>query len=135
MSSTFSPVRQDLRLSSLKLIRGGAIELSDGMKTIGDTNSSSSESCKLSRLQPSNDLQHCVLAVLHFADCDDEVLIDGNLDNTIVDIPTKLITCNVAGFVWVVQIDIERDVITVLAPCPGALPSKFLLVGSIKWVE
>lgn len=41
----------------------------------------------------------------------------------------------VAGFLHVLEVDETRQTLTVLAPCPGALPSKFLLISSLKWVE
>lgn len=41
----------------------------------------------------------------------------------------------VFGFVHVSKIDVEKGTITVLAPSPGRLPGKFLLVGSVKWME
>jgi hypothetical protein len=46
-----------------------------------------------------------------------------------------LITSNIAGFISIVQIDTDRGYMTILCPCPGALPSSYLLVGSIKWLE
>ena len=129
-SSLFSPARQDLRLSTLRLVRAGGVELSDGMKLIGET-SNQLENVKLTRVQVSNDLVHCILAVLHAGEEEETALSFENNS----DIPQHLLNSNIAGFLWVVQLDIERDIMTVLAPCPGAFPSKYLLVGSIKWVE
>lgn len=130
-SSLFSPARQDLRLSTLRLVRAGGIELSDGMKLLGET-PNASENVKLTRVQVSNDLVHSILAVLHIAEEDEAT---SSLTPESSDIPQQLLSSNIAGFLWIVQMDIERDIMTVLAPCPGALPSKYLLVGSIKWVE
>ena len=114
------------------LARGiaGGVELSDGMKLIGET-SNQLENVKLTRVQVSNDLVHCILAVLHAGEEEETALSFENNS----DIPQHLLNSNIAGFLWVVQLDIERDIMTVLAPCPGAFPSKYLLVGSIKWVE
>lgn len=47
----------------------------------------------------------------------------------------SLLGANVAGFLSIVQLDPDSDRLTVLSPSPGALPSNYLLVGSIKWVE
>jgi polyribonucleotide 5'-hydroxyl-kinase len=121
-------------LSSLRLIRAGGIELSEGMRLIGDSQGQSNL-VKLSRVQPSNDLVHCILAVFNPSDEDDPSLITESNSTLGNDIPQNLMNSNIAGFLWVVQLDIERDIMTVLAPGPGALPSKYLLVGSIKWVE
>ena len=41
----------------------------------------------------------------------------------------------VAGFLHVLDVDEGKQSLTVLSPCPGALPSKFLLLASLKWIE
>lgn len=116
-------------------MRAGGVEVSDGMKLIGET-SNQSEGVKLTRVQVSNDLVHCILAVLHMGDEEDGSIPPPILsENNNSDVPQHLLSSNIAGFLWVVQLDIERDIMTVLAPCPGAFPSKYLLVGSMKWVE
>jgi polyribonucleotide 5'-hydroxyl-kinase len=46
-----------------------------------------------------------------------------------------LLRANVAGFVWVTQVDMERQKVTVLTPSPVALPSCWLLAGSVKWAQ
>ena len=116
-------------------MRAGGLELSEGMKLIGE--SSENADIKLTRALASNDLVNCILAVLHAGDDSEEdtSVLDPAAAAGSIDVPQHLLHSNVAGFVWVVQIDIDRDVLTVLSPCPGALPSKYLLLGSIKWVE
>ncbi|XP_068650082.1 protein CLP1 homolog [Aristolochia californica] len=49
--------------------------------------------------------------------------------------PDQIITSNVAGFIYVTEIDIQRKKIQFLAPCLGDLPSKYLIVGSMTWLE
>ncbi|XP_020679215.1 protein CLP1 homolog isoform X4 [Dendrobium catenatum] len=49
--------------------------------------------------------------------------------------PDQIISSNVAGFIYVTDIDIQRKNITYLAPCPGELPSKLLIVGTLTWLE
>jgi polyribonucleotide 5'-hydroxyl-kinase len=119
-------------ISSVMLLRASGIELSEGMKLV---DSNADEAVKLVRVQASQDLMHSVVAVLH----DDEE-IDGTsavAPSDPNDVPQHLLSSNIAGFLWIVQLDIERDVMSVLSPCPGALPSKYkaLLIGSIKWVD
>uniref|UniRef100_A0A7S1EUV0 Protein CLP1 homolog n=1 Tax=Timspurckia oligopyrenoides TaxID=708627 RepID=A0A7S1EUV0_9RHOD len=41
----------------------------------------------------------------------------------------------VYGFVAVTKVDTDRKQITVLSPSPGKLPGKFLITGSVKWLE
>ncbi|CAN6470358.1 unnamed protein product [Victoria cruziana] len=47
----------------------------------------------------------------------------------------QVISSNVAGFIYITDIDMQRKKITYLAPCPGELPSQFLLVGMLTWFE
>ncbi|URE28331.1 Pre-mRNA cleavage complex II protein Clp1 [Musa troglodytarum] len=63
------------------------------------------------------DLLHLVLAVSYAKEAD------------------QIISSNVAGFIYVTDIDIQRKKITYLAPCPGELPSKILIVGTLTWLE
>lgn len=76
----------------------------------------------LDPLQPatvslSRDLLHAVLGVSQ-ADTEEDVLKKP-----------------VFGFVQVSKVDLERKTFTVLAPSPGRIPGKFLLLGSVKWME
>ncbi|RYR54022.1 hypothetical protein Ahy_A06g029272 isoform D [Arachis hypogaea] len=49
--------------------------------------------------------------------------------------PEEIISSNVAGFIYVTDVDIQRKKITYLAPSAGDLPSKFLILGSLTWLE
>lgn len=49
--------------------------------------------------------------------------------------PDQIMSSNVAGFIWITDIDIQRKKITYLAPSGGELPSKILIMGSITWIE
>ncbi|XP_020082571.1 protein CLP1 homolog [Ananas comosus] len=49
--------------------------------------------------------------------------------------PDQIISSNVAGFIYVTDIDIQRKKIVCLTPCPGELPSKILVVGTLTWLE
>ena len=40
-----------------------------------------------------------------------------------------------AGFIYVTAVDESKGTLTLLSPCPGELYSKFLLLGSLKWIE
>ncbi|MCO5605129.1 hypothetical protein L7F22_059309 [Adiantum nelumboides] len=65
----------------------------------------------------SHDLLHSVLAVSYASE------------------PDQLLTSNVAGFIYVTEIDIARKRLSYVAPCPGPLPNNLLLAGSLLWVE
>jgi len=66
---------------------------------------------------PSLELLHSVLGVSHAQSID------------------KLLETNIAGFVYVTDVNMERRKLTVLSPSPGILPSRYLLLGSLKWLE
>ncbi|KAI9094124.1 Pre-mRNA cleavage complex II protein Clp1-domain-containing protein [Phlyctochytrium arcticum] len=42
---------------------------------------------------------------------------------------------NLAGFVYISEVDDKNSKMTVLAPNPGRLPRRYLLMGSLKWME
>ena len=42
---------------------------------------------------------------------------------------------DVAGFIYVTEVDMTNKRFTYLAPGPGELPSRNLLTGSLKWIE
>eukprot|EP00696_Hemimastix_kukwesjijk_P013292 gnl/Hemi2/26655_TR8946_c0_g2_i1.p1 gnl/Hemi2/26655_TR8946_c0_g2~~gnl/Hemi2/26655_TR8946_c0_g2_i1.p1 ORF type:complete len:425 (+),score=95.46 gnl/Hemi2/26655_TR8946_c0_g2_i1:71-1345(+) len=73
--------------------------------------------CRLVRVNPGRDLLHSVLAVSHASR------------------PEDLLMSNVAGFIYVSEVDVERQMFHVLTPCPGPLPSDKLLVGDLKWLD
>ncbi|KAK4511529.1 uncharacterized protein ATC70_012744 [Mucor velutinosus] len=47
----------------------------------------------------------------------------------------RLLESNVAGFVYVSDVDDEKRKVTILSPSPGRLPKKHILMGSFKWME
>ncbi|GLT36128.1 hypothetical protein SLA2020_105300 [Shorea laevis] len=68
------------------------------------------------------------------------VNIDSDLLHTVLAVsyakePDQILSSNVAGFIYITEIDIQRKVITYLAPSAGELPSKYLIVGTITWLE
>ncbi|KAL7150860.1 hypothetical protein ABFS83_05G142400 [Erythranthe nasuta] len=49
--------------------------------------------------------------------------------------PDEIISSNVAGFIWITDINFESKKITYLAPSAGNLPGKYLIMGSLTWYE
>jgi polyribonucleotide 5'-hydroxyl-kinase len=49
--------------------------------------------------------------------------------------PEDVLRVGTAGFVCITDINVHRQRLTCIAPVPGPLPGKFLLVGQIKWLE
>jgi polyribonucleotide 5'-hydroxyl-kinase len=96
-------------------IVGEAAVISDSMLPIGAQ--STLDPVKPTRVNLSRDLLHALLGVSQ-ADSEDEVL-----------------STPVFGFIHIARVDLERNTFTALAPSPGRLPSRFLILGSIKWME
>lgn len=129
-TTQFSPERREsVPLSAFTFLRVGGVQISEGMKAFG----TKEDPLKLTRITPTKELAFCVVAVLHMGDS--AVTAGSASIPPGGEVPQSLLQCNVAGFVSIVQVDTERGVMTLLCPCPGALPSSFLLVGSVKWME
>lgn len=110
----FSTVVEYASVSVLE-VTGKTAVVPEGVLPIGSTS-------LLDPLQPrvvplGRDLLHAVLGVSQ-AEKEEDVL-----------------SSPVCGFVHVSKVDVERGTMTVLAPSPGRLPGKFLLTGSLKWME
>jgi len=54
---------------------------------------------------------------------------------TYADSPDTVLDSNIAGFLYVQEVDVQANRMTVLSPCPGALPGNFMLMGNVKWLE
>lgn len=120
----FRPHRLELSLSSCTFLSNGGVRLSESMRPLGQETSGTQgggTSGGLQPVPPSSDLEHAVLAVLQAPD-------DGSSDG-------QRVPSNIAGFVYVVKLELDLNTVTVLSPCPGKLPSLDFVVGSIKWVE
>lgn len=128
-SNPLAPARIELKLSSVKFLRAGGYLLSEGMRSLGDDGNPSPT--ELMTISPTVDLLSRVLGVL--TPLESSIGSSGHsLDD---QLPSELIKANIAGFIVVLQIDVEQNSMAILSPCPGALPSNYLIVGSITWVE
>jgi polyribonucleotide 5'-hydroxyl-kinase len=149
LPNRYSPSRIDLSLKNYTLLKPGGIQLPQSMMPLGqvmEQKSTNLSELKLVSCPLSIDLEHTVIAVLqgtntlHGATAATPTLVTlAALNDTASlaegDPLQLLLSANLAGFICVVKIDLEHDILTVLSPCPGHLPSTNLLVGSIKWVE
>lgn len=72
---------------------------------------------KLIRVAPSASLVHSILSVSH-AQSENEAL-----------------DANVAGFLYVTDVNTDRETITVLSPSPAPPPTTIMLLGSLKWLD
>ena len=116
-----SPPTLVVSFDDVELYRGPTKDdISDeSMRPVGK--SSLLDANRARRVEPTVSLQHSLVGVSHAAS------------------PDEMLVTNVAGFVHVQQVDVEKRRITLLCPqgAGASLPSKLLLVGgaSVKWID
>jgi len=120
----FNPVKIGLKFSEYEIYNVSEFSLSSQLLPVGQTQPQF-ETLSLEKVKPNRDLNHCILAVIH---------LQGN-QKKLEEIPRAVLTSNVAGFVYVQEMDLEKQVMTVLAPCTIKIPSHYLMAGAIKWIE
>eukprot|EP01132_Coremiostelium_polycephalum_P004686 gene4686-5852_t len=72
---------------------------------------------QLTEISPNHDIVHSILAISYSKQ------------------PVNLLKSNIAGFLYITEVNMETKKITALAPSPGPIPSKILLLGTLKWLE
>ncbi|CAM0142016.1 Cleavage polyadenylation factor subunit clp1 [Umbelopsis sp. WA50703] len=75
---------------------------------------------QLVKIDNADILLHSILAVLNADEKDTE---------------SNALESNVAGFIYISDVDDGKQKLTVLSPAPGKLLKKHLLMGSFKWME
>ena len=129
-----SPARITIKLSQYKFWQMGGLQLHEGIRVHGS--SIASDPLQLMGMSPTRDnLMHSIVAVLHksltFTSQTDPSV--NQQDNSNNDESSGINV--VAGFLYVVDVEADKDTAVLLAPCPGALPSNNIVCGSIKWYE
>eukprot|EP01033_Poteriospumella_lacustris_P013507 gene13507-9664_t len=130
----FNPERRDaINISNYVLLRVGGARLTQGMQIVQHGDHTQDTSCTLIRIEATADLAYCVAAVLHGG------LFEANggevPDASFGEVSQELLKSNVAGYVTILDITPSENRMNILSPSPGALPSKYLLIGSVKWME
>ncbi len=125
----YQPERiEGLDISEYTFIQFGGMQISDGMRMFGDK-AAPEDSYKPTRIHRiTTDMEKSIVAVLH-SPPREETFNGSN------DLSMLFLQSNVAGYVYIVKIYPETNRMDVLSPCPGQLPTKNLLVGSLKWTE
>jgi len=77
----------------------------------------SADPLKVTTVAPSQSLQNAVLAVSH-----------GKT-------PREILDTNAAGFIFITEVDMVNKKLTYMSPTGGGLPSRNLVLGSLKWIE
>ncbi|XP_022657342.1 polyribonucleotide 5'-hydroxyl-kinase Clp1-like [Varroa jacobsoni] len=116
LKTTLYPHSFDVKFSDIKVFKIGAPALPDSCMPLGmkvDDNRT-----KLVEVQNPASLLHHILSVSFAVSADEDTILS-----------------NVAGFVCVTNVDLERGTLTVLSPQPRPLPKSVLLVSDIQFVD
>ncbi|CAN0118202.1 unnamed protein product [Phaeothamnion confervicola] len=130
-----SPSVLELKLDDVRVYRVGGAQISDSMLPLGQA--SLLGPTRVARVRPTAELTHSLLAVCHPVLTPDGTVVGQEVAGGEDDerAAQELLRSNAAGFVYVTEVNMETRRMTVLTPCPGALPSNYLFVGNIKWAE
>ncbi|XP_046387891.1 protein CLP1 homolog [Ischnura elegans] len=116
LRSRLYPHSFDVRFSDVRVCKIGAPSLPDSCMPLGMK--AEDNMTKLVSVTPGTNLLHHLLAVSFAASLDEDV-----------------IQSNVAGFVCVTNVDMERQLMTVLSPQPRPLPKTLLLLSDIQFMD
>lgn len=113
---TFYPHSFDVKFTEVQIYKIGSPSVPDSCLPI-DMKRSNHET-ELVSVDPSPDLLHTLCGL--------------SLANTLDE---DLVRTNLAGFICITNVDMERKVLTVLSPAPHPLPRCFLLVSSVRFMD
>jgi len=115
-NNDLSPYSQVIAFKEVNVFRiGGGPQAPQSALPIGAR--SLYDATQLVEVTPDLNLLHSLLAVSYATDAE------------------SILESNIAGFVYVTDIDTTKGKMTCLAPSPAPLPSRFMIVGSIKFLE
>jgi len=121
----YSPSLLELNFTDLTLYKLSNVSLSASMLPVSAKQTS--EAVQLIPIHDiSSSLKHSMLAVCHPGAV-------AEFENS--GEASDLYLSGVSGFVVVEKIDMEKEIISLLSPCAGSLPSLTLLLGEITWME
>lgn len=108
-----APASQTAKIGDLQVYRvGGGPKAPSSTLPLGTT--SVTDPMKVSQVSNIRDILFNVVAVSH------------------APTPDLLLSVNVAGFIYIQDVDVGAETLTYLSPIPGGLPGKYLLSGNFK---
>ena len=121
----YTPVLLELSMANLRLYKLSSVSLSASMLPIAAKQTTDPVQLnRISSISPS--LTHALLAVCH-PNAVDAFDKSGNASD--------LYLSGVAGFLTVEKVNMDKDILTVLSPCSGSLPSQVMILGDVSWME
>ena len=124
ITNQYTPNLVEVTFSDLTLYRLSGVSLSASMLPVSAKQATDPVQLTQVKIEPS--LTKAVLAVCHPSAVNSHVSSGDAQD---------LYLSGISGFVVVEKVDMEKDILRLLSPCGGELPSKTLLVGDVAWIE
>lgn len=122
--SQFTPFLLELSFSDLSIKKLSGLSLASSMLPVAAKQST--DPVQLHPVNISLALKHAVLAVCH-PHAWSQYERNGNA--------SELYLAGVSGFVAVENVDLDREILSLLCPSQGDLPTRVLLLSDINWME
>jgi len=119
-----TPFLLQIPFAKVKIYKYTAMSLSASLLPVAA--SQTTEPVQLEEVEMNEKLQHAVLAVCHPS---------AVASNQETGRAGDLYEHGVAGFVAVERVLVDNEMLHLLSPCAGSLPSNTLLMGDITWME
>jgi polyribonucleotide 5'-hydroxyl-kinase len=119
-----TPFLLQLPFADITIYKLSSIALSASLLPVAAAQST--DAIQIQKVEWAEALQHMVLAVCHPAAVEKYEMSQRARD---------LVTAGVAGFCAVERVIMETDMVHLLSPCAGSLPSQTLLCGDVTWME
>jgi polyribonucleotide 5'-hydroxyl-kinase len=119
-----TPFLLQLPFGDITIYKLSSIALSASLLPVAAAQST--DAIQIQKVEWTEALQHMVLAVCHPAAVE-------KYENS--QRARDLVTAGVAGFCAVERVIMETDMVHLLSPCAGSLPSQTLLCGDVTWME
>ncbi|XP_028391142.1 protein CLP1 homolog isoform X2 [Dendronephthya gigantea] len=116
IKNNFYPHTFEVKFSDVKVFKIGAPAVPDSCLPIGMQKDEIET--KLVPMQPGKDLIHCVLGLSMASDPEED-----------------LVRTNIAGYIVITDVDMERQQYKILSPAPRPLPRQFLLLSDVKFMD
>ncbi|DAZ95851.1 TPA: hypothetical protein N0F65_009125 [Lagenidium giganteum] len=125
---TLSPCVNEYSFDEIDFYAIKDMKVSDVMLPVGQTETDL-DRLRVVKVNVSLDLLHSIAAVCHVKHPQDATTSLTNSEYSV------LLSSPAAGFVCIKEIREEEKKLVLLVPSPGPLPSRHLLLGSMKWLE
>ncbi|KAG1692908.1 hypothetical protein DVH05_024195 [Phytophthora capsici] len=120
---TLSPCINEFSFEDVSFFAIKDMKVSDVMLPVGQVETQS-DRLRVVPVEKTADLGHSLAAVAH----------PRNASSSSTDL-SWMLSAPAAGFVFIKEVRVAEQKLVLLVPSPGPLPSRNLLVGSIKWME